>query len=221
MSFPNALIRNPDKDRALDARSKHAGMTMVGGSLLCHSRTLLSGIQTQATPAYENGSVRRTEMRSENLDRMIQLADEFFETRSDPDQISVTEETMEKLRRIHPDSLSEQTDEDGPIAWVLVIPTTHGLMETFVAAAINERDLLERTPVGGTYDALYLCSALVLPEYRGRGIAKRLAVGAVRSIQAQHPIQSLFYWSFSAEGEALASSVAREIGLPLYKRISE
>ena len=160
-------------------------------------------------------------MRSRNLQRMIQLADEFFETRSDPDQISVTEETMEKLRRIHPDSLSEETDEDGPIAWVLVIPTTHGLMVTFVAAAINERDLLEGTPVGGIYDALYLCSALVLPECRGKGIAKRLAVRAVRSVQAGHPIRSLFYWAFSAEGEKLASSVARETGLPLYRRGSQ
>ena len=47
---------------------------------------------------------------------------------------------------------------------------------------IHEQELLENTPVGGRYDALYLCSALVLPEHRGKGMAERLVTGAVRSI---------------------------------------
>ncbi len=159
-------------------------------------------------------------MMNGNLQRMIQLAEEFFETRSDPEQISVTEETMERLRRIHPDTLSEETDDNGPIAWVLVLPTTRELMDAFTAGTLNERELLDMTPLNATYDALYLCSALVLPEYRAKGIAKRLAVQAIRSISAQHPIRCLFYWSFSVEGDRLASSIAKATGLPLHQRES-
>ena len=160
-------------------------------------------------------------MQNRNLERMIQLAEEFFETRSDPEQISVTEESMERLRRIHPGTLSEERNDDGPIAWMLVIPTTREVMDRFVAGTINERELLYGTPLGATYEALYMCSALVLPEFRGQGIAKRLALQAVKSIQAQHPIRCLFYWAFSREGEKLAGSLAKETGLPLYRRTSQ
>ena len=91
-------------------------------------------------------------------------------------------------------------------------------MEAFIGGAINERELLERTPVPGAYDALYLCSALVLPEYRGKGLAGELAAGAVADIRRDHAIRSLFYWGFSAEGDMLAASIAKRSGLPLYRR---
>ena len=157
---------------------------------------------------------------TDNLQRMIKLAEEFFETKNDPEQISVTEEIMNRLHELHPGTMSEVKNENGPIAWVLVIPTTHQLMEEFVSGAINEKELLDRTPYGIRYEALYLCSALVLPEERGKGLAKDLIIEAVRSIQKQHPIKTLFYWSFSPEGKRLASSVAKEIGLPLRERSS-
>ena len=158
---------------------------------------------------------------NDNLQRMIQLADEFFETKNDPDQISITEEVMSRLQKIHPATLSEKKDENGPIVWILVLPTTLRLMEEFVAEQINERELLEKTPIGASYDAVYLCSALVLPEHRGKGLARGLAADAVRSIQKDHPIKHLFYWPFSPEGEKLANSIARELSLPLRQRSSQ
>jgi ribosomal protein S18 acetylase RimI-like enzyme len=161
-----------------------------------------------------------TTVANDNLQRMIQLADEFFETKNDPDQISVNEEVMSMLQKIHPSTLSEKKDENGPIAWILVLPTTLRLMEEFVAERINERELLEKTPIGASYDAVYLCSALVLPEHRGKGLARSLAVDAVRSIRRDHPIMNLFYWPFSIEGDMLANSIARELNLPLRKRPS-
>jgi len=157
-------------------------------------------------------------MTGNNLQRMIRLADEFFEAKNDPDQISVNEGVMEHLRKLHPATLTEKTDDNGPVAWILVFPTTHELMEKFVLGNINERELLTNTPPGISYDAVYLCSALVLPEFRGRGLARSLTTGAVKSIQRDHPVRHLFTWAFSTEGEHLASSVARELGLPLLQR---
>jgi GNAT superfamily N-acetyltransferase len=151
---------------------------------------------------------------------MIKLADEFFETKNDPDQISVNEEVMSRLAAIHPATLSEKRDENGPIVWILVLPTTHGLMEKFIAEQINERQLLEKTPIGTRYEAVYLCSALVLPEHRGKGFARAVAVEAVRSVQRDHPIKELFFWPFSTEGKQLANSIARVVNLPLRQRSS-
>ena len=153
-----------------------------------------------------------------NLERMIALAEEFFDARSDPEQILVNDEVMAKLHQIHPATMGEVREGDGPVAWMLVIPTTHEIMERFLRAEITERSMLESTSPGIRYDALYLCSALVLPEYRGRGLARRLALDAVAAIRADHPIKHLFYWGFSEEGKQLAEKIGRAVNLPVRAR---
>jgi hypothetical protein len=157
----------------------------------------------------------------DNLERMIQLAQEFFNTKEDPNQISVDEETRARLLAIHPNTMTEVRNDDGPIVWILVIPTTTRVMEQFLRKEINEQQILEKTPPGDKYEAVYLCSALVLPEHRGKGMAKRAAVQAVKEIQRQHPIKQLYAWTFSPEGEGLAVSIAKELGLPLHLRGAE
>jgi GNAT superfamily N-acetyltransferase len=153
-----------------------------------------------------------------NLARMIHFAEEFFAAQNDPSQISINGNVMRRLKHIHPATMMEKTTRKGPVAWMLVIPTTRTLMEQFIAKKIDEKELYKKTPLHKTYDAVYLCSALVLPEYRGKGLAKRLMIQAIQSIQKDHPIHALFYWGFSREGKKLAASVARELSLPLYKR---
>ena len=157
-------------------------------------------------------------MPQDNLSRMIRLAEEFFDVRNDPAQLAVTHEVMDRLRRLHPRTLNEASDADGPFAWVLVIPTSRAAMEKFLSGGITERDLPEEARDGSPFEALYLCSALVLPEYRGKGLAKRLTLEAIASIRLDHPIRALYYWAFSGEGKELAETVAAECDLPLFKR---
>jgi hypothetical protein len=159
-------------------------------------------------------------MENKNLSRMIKLADEFFEAKSDPMQISINEETMEVLKKIHPSTMGEITNRDGPIAWVLVIPTTRKIMEEFISKKINEDQLLHSTPLESNYDAVYLCSALVLPEERSKGLATRLLIKAIKAIKKKHPVKFLFYWGFSPEGKSLAGTIAKKLSLPLYSRES-
>jgi len=149
---------------------------------------------------------------------MRKLAEEFFDMKNDPAQLSVDEDTMKCLLEINPSTLSEKTDENGPIAWMLIIPTTKKIMDDFLTRKITEKEILDRTPLGEKYDTIYLCSALVLPEYRGRGLAKQMVLHEIQSILNQHPIQSLFVWSFSTEGKSLANWVANELNLPLFER---
>jgi hypothetical protein len=155
----------------------------------------------------------------DNLTRMIQLAHEIFGMQLDSRQLSIDQKVITRLRKIHPNTMTEKRTKKGPIAWILFFPTTKNLMNQFMRKQISERELFEKTPLHTKYDALYLCSALVLPEYRRKGIAKQLACKAVRSILKQHPIQSFFYWPFSNEGKKLAVSIAQEFSMPLLKRI--
>jgi hypothetical protein len=66
--------------------------------------------------------------------------------------------------------------------------------------------------------AIYLCSALLLDEFRGKGIAQELCIEAIEGIKIDHSIKALFYWSLSKEGEKLAEKISGLIDLPLYKR---
>ena len=153
-----------------------------------------------------------------NLVRMIQLADEFFAAKNDPSQISVDDKVMLRLKKIHKNTITEKSTSKGPVAWILVIPTTQNLMEQFISNKISERQLLNKTPLRVKYNSIYLCSALVLPEYRNKGLAKRLMIKAIKSIKKEHPINCLFYWAFSKEGKRLAQSVSAKLNLPLHRR---
>ncbi len=153
-----------------------------------------------------------------NFERMIQLAEEVFATKNDPNQLDINQEVMERLQSMHPATISEYDDGKGPVAWVLLIPTTLDLMNLFLENKISEKELFDLTPLNIRYQALYLCSALVLEEFRRKGIAKQLAINAIDEIRKEHPLQSLFVWAFSKEGELGAEKLANLTSLPLHKR---
>lgn len=151
---------------------------------------------------------------------MIQLAEDVFDAKNDPDQLDVDEQVLERLKKIHPATVSEYDDGDGPVAWVLLIPTIKELMQQFLSNKISEKELFELTPLESSYDALYLCSALVLEEYRRKGIAKKLTLDAIEQIRKAHPIQSLFAWAFTKEGQIGVDSIAKATSLPLFNKES-
>jgi hypothetical protein len=157
-------------------------------------------------------------MSKTNFERLIELSDEVFSSRTDPDQLNVNENVMEHLQLIHPDTISEYDEGNGPVCWVLCIPTTLDLMNQFINKEISERELYELTPLNAKYEAIYMCSALLLEEFRGKGIAQRIGMKAIENIIVDHSIKALFFWSFSKEGEKLAQKVSGLMNLPLYKR---
>ena len=153
-----------------------------------------------------------------NYERMIQLAEDVFSVKNDPNQLDVDEKVLERLQKMHPATISEYNEGNGPVAWVLVIPTTEELMNRFLENKISEKELFELTPLNIKYEALYLCSALVLEEYRRKGIAKRLTLNAIEQIRKDHPIKALFVWPFTEEGNLTLLEIEKLTSLPLYKR---
>lgn len=155
-----------------------------------------------------------------NFERLVQLADEVFAVKSDPSQLDVNAEVLERLHQLHPATVSAFDDGNGPVAWVLLIPTTIDLMNRFLENQITEKELFDLTPLNLEYDAIYLCSALVLEEFRRKGITKQLALAAIENIRKDHPLKAAFVWAFSPEGDLAAETIAQTAGLPLHKRIN-
>jgi len=154
-----------------------------------------------------------------NYEQLLKLADEVFAVKSDPSQLDINPKVRQKLLQIHPATMSEYIDGDGPVAWLLVIPTTFELMSRFLTKEISEKELFELTPLNAQYDAIYLCSALVLEEYRRKGIVRNLACSAIENIRKTHPLKAAFVWAFSPEGDQTAKNIAQFVGLPLYKKV--
>jgi len=152
-----------------------------------------------------------------NYQRMFELIEEVFSTRNDPDQLQVGDNAIKKLNAIHPATLSEIADENGPLIWALLIPTTTNIMNDFLAGKISENDLLEKTKPGQEYDCIYLCSVTTLPEMRGKGETKKVCLDAIQKIRDTHLIDTLFVWAFTKEGEILADSLSTATGLKLKK----
>ena len=152
-----------------------------------------------------------------NLRRMLDLVDEVFETKSDPNQLSFTEEDMEHLQALHPACLNELSNEDGPYAWISIFPTSLILAKEFVGGKSTERELFDKTLElnPAQLDTVYLCSALVLPEFRKNKIAFNTTVQAIESMKNNLSIQHVLVWPFSQEGEKLAKKIAEASLLPL------
>lgn len=159
-------------------------------------------------------------MEQSNFERMIQLADDVFATKQDPDQLDVNEQVIERLLMIHPSSVSEYDDGNGPVAWLILIPSTDKLMLQFLKKELSEKELFLKTKIGENYDSVYLCSGLVLPEYRRKGITRKLAVNALAEIRKKHDIKSLVAWPFTDEGRLASENLAKSLALPLLIRQS-
>jgi ribosomal protein S18 acetylase RimI-like enzyme len=152
-----------------------------------------------------------------NLARMLEMVNSFFDMKNDPDQLQVSEAAQARLQRIHPMCLTEVTNEDGPILWLLLFPTNQALVDSFLKDEINEQELFNRTPEDSKgHDCIYLCSASVLPEFRNKGLASQHTIAAVQAMQKEFPIKSLCVWPFSKEGEQLGQYIANKLNLPLY-----
>jgi len=158
---------------------------------------------------------------TDNLQRMLRLVEETFDTRNDPDQLQVTRSDLQKLEQIHPSTLSQYDDGEGPVCWILMIPTSTAVMHQFLNSEISERQILELTSPGQVYEAIYLCSASVLQEYRNKGIAKNLSCKSIDAIRSGNPVEALYVWPFSEEGKILAEKIAYETNLPLFIRFEK
>ena len=157
-------------------------------------------------------------MENSNFMRMMQIIDEVFSTREDPDQLQVDESVIARLQELHPATLSEFNDGNGPAIWVLIIPTVKEMMEKFLKGEISEQELFNRTKPAMKFDCIYLCSATALRYSRHQGRTLKMTVDSINAIRKDFPIEALFVWPFSEEGKKLAASVGEVCGMEVFFR---
>lgn len=156
------------------------------------------------------------------IDEILSKTGEIFGVENDPFQVPVTRETWNKMLYLHPKSiLYRLNDKGGLMAWFGVVPTTKKLMTEFIEGRITEKEMFDRTTKQDKPEALYLGGVVVLPEYRGKGVAKGLLKEAIDIFQKINPDINLFFWAFSEEGRSLAEKVSKELGVEILSRKSK
>lgn len=144
------------------------------------------------------------------LEKMNKVAQEIYNATYDASQIPINQDSVDKLNSLSPDWLKYKLNEKGePISWVVIVPTTKEIAENFLSENITEREILDLTQPQVSYSALYLCSAITLPEYRNKGLATELLKESIDLIPKTNDC-IMFAWPFSAGGEGVIKKLNYE-----------
>lgn len=156
-------------------------------------------------------------MDEKSFNKIDEISEQFFGTKNDPEQIPLNKESGDKLQKLHQKALLYEIENDEPVGWAVVVPTSNELAEKFLKGEISERNLLDMTEPAERYEAFYLCAAFILPEYRRKGLAVKLLKEQIDSIpHIENP--TLFAWIYSQEGERLADKLEQELGMKIHRR---
>ncbi len=154
-------------------------------------------------------------MNKDAFEKILKISEEFFGTENDPDQMPITNESADKLRSIHPDTLAYIFDgENNPIAWAVVVPTSVGVMNSFLNKKITERELLDMATEEKNFESLYISGVFVLPEYRRMGHALKLLKDSIEKISDGKTLP-LYSWAYSKEGGELLETLSKDLGRPI------
>lgn len=155
---------------------------------------------------------KRSEIPDGVIKKLEELAEGFFDTAHDPDQMQVSEESGKKLEKLTPYFMNYILDDTGnPISWVLVMPTQKELVIKFVNREITEQEFLDESRPADYYTGFYICSMITLPEYQGKGLASRLIKETVDYIPLT--IDALFaIWPTTPDGVAIIPKLEKVLG---------
>lgn len=152
-------------------------------------------------------------------EQTMKLAEQYFKTADDPDQMPVNMESHNKLVALSPDCMVIGYDKnDDVVGWVVTLPTTTVLMADFLEKKITEKQLLDLTTPQKEYEALYISAVFVLPQYRGKGCGSELVFEVIKKFTHKGRLPKLFAWIYSKEGGELVKSVSKKLGVPILTR---
>ncbi len=150
-------------------------------------------------------------MNKDAFKRVLEISEQFFGTQDDPEQMPISQDSADKLLSIHPGTIVYKFDENkNPVAWAVIVPTSLKTKDDFLQKTITEKQLLDIATKEKKFDAIYLCAAFVLPEYRRMGYAKALLIEAIKNVFNGKDIP-LYGWIYSEEGRILLNSVSMEL----------
>jgi hypothetical protein len=150
------------------------------------------------------------------------MIEAFYNTEQDPEQMPIRPNSTGKnwISTRIPECAVIIKMGDELVGNTLVLPCTQALMQDFITGQINEAQLVEKIReeeiTYETMQTIYSCSAFIVPEHRGKGLAMQALIHSIKSITTRKiPI---FYWEYSTVGKIITEKYAACLGVELYVR---
>jgi len=150
-----------------------------------------------------------------NLEKLDKI---YFKNNIDSNQWVSDFKTNNKIIKTFKYSLIIFKDEELIIGYSLVIPSNKKLMIDFLTNKINETQLIKSNLKNVNllnFQTLYLCAAIILPEYRNQGYAKKGVLKSINYYKKSNKNIVLFSWSYSKSGNQLLQAISNTVKLPL------
>lgn len=156
-----------------------------------------------------------TEISTEkDLEKICEIAENVFGTAEDPDQVDANLENSLKLRSVDSHSILVEKEGDTLVGWAVAMPSSLENMRAFLNEDISERSLFDLSVETVKHEALYLMAVIVLPEFRRRGVGKRVITKQLDYFLEKYPsISQVYAWPWSEGGEALIQSLSGEFDI--------
>lgn len=167
-------------------------------------------------------SVEQGELTRKDVDETGEMAEEFFNMKSKPDEIPASEENKQFILEKIPECDNIIKDNDLTIGFTFIVPCNSDIMSRFLSSEITENRLFEEVKEKvhyGNFDCIYLCSSFLKKEYRGKGLATKGAIMSIKKIIGKRELKPiLFSWPQTGEGRKSAERTAKELGFELRLR---
>jgi hypothetical protein len=142
---------------------------------------------------------------------MCDLAVKLFGTDEDPTQADPNLENSKALISVDPHSYVYAEEDGHTMGWSCVLPTSKRNMELFLSGKITEKQLFEYSMANHSFEELYLIAAIVLPEYRKKGLASCMMESQILYFKKAHGISDLYAFTLTEDGKGLIGKIEKDL----------
>lgn len=163
-----------------------------------------------------------TKLTFKDLRDTAELAEKYFGTEKDPEQMPTHKEASLWILEQIPECVNVIKDDGKQVGFTFIIPCNEEIMDKFLNREINERQLYEEVRKkkinSKNFTTIYLCSAFVIPEYRRKGLVGNAVMKSIKKIVKTKHIPTLFYDAYSEDGKNVVEVSAKKLKIKVLER---
>lgn len=163
-----------------------------------------------------------TELTYKDLRDTADLAEKYFGTRKDPEQMPTDEKASNWILHNIPECVNVIKNNGEIIGFSFIMPCNEELMKQFISKKLNESQLYKEIKKKITYKnftTIYLCSAFVKPDYRKKGLASKAVMKSIEKIMKNNKIPTLFFEAYSEDGRKTVEAMAKKLKIQVKERV--
>ncbi len=150
-----------------------------------------------------------------------EIAEEYFNTIGDNNQIEVSEENALWIHK-NQKYLNIIFYGKQIIGFIFVIPATKDLMKRFLSNKLTEKNMFEEIKnlkFSEKLEAIYICSAMIKKEFRRNKLTLTAAIKLIKNLTNNLSTKpDLFYEPYSKEGDLFAKNLALNLNLKIFSK---